>query len=103
MPNGNGYTLKMEISEQTMYDGVRNSCRWLNSEEKRLFGEVCIQSFDSLKSKARDMGEELDGLSEMQCNIVSKGKRYYLPVLVGDYDAKLTILCKTWLRLILLE
>ena len=70
MPNGNGCTLKMEINGQTMYDGVRNSCRWLNSEEKCLFGEVCVQFFDSLKSKARDMGEELDRPGEMQCNIV---------------------------------
>ena len=49
------------------------------------------------------MGEVLDVLGEMQCSIVSKGKRYYLPVLVDDYDAKLTLLCENWLRLILLE
>ena len=49
------------------------------------------------------MGEVLDVLGEMQCSIVCKGKRYYLPILVGDYDGKLTLFCKNWLRLILLE
>ena len=49
------------------------------------------------------MGEVLDVLGEMQCSIVCKGKRYHLPILVGDYDGKLTLLCKNWLRLILLE
>ena len=49
------------------------------------------------------MGEVLDVLGEMQCGIVGKGKRYYLPILAGDYDGKLTLLCKNWLRLILLE
>ena len=49
------------------------------------------------------MGEVLDVLGEMQCSIVCKGKRYHLPILVGDYDGKLILLCKNWLRLILLE
>ena len=31
------------------------------------------------------MGEVLDVLGKMQCNIVCKGERYYLPILVGDY------------------
>ena len=38
------------------------------------------------------MGEVLDVLGEVQCSIVCKGKRYYLPILVGDYDEKLTLL-----------
>ena len=51
------------------------------------------------------MGEVLDVLGEMQCSIVCKGKRYYLPILVGEYDGKLTLLtyCKNWLQLILFE
>ena len=49
------------------------------------------------------MGEVVDVLGEVQCSIVCKGKRYYLPILVGDFDEKLTLLCKNWLRLILLE
>ena len=50
-----------------------------------------------------DMGEVLDLLCEMQFSIVCKGKRYYLPIFLGDYDGKLTLLCKNWLWLILLE
>ena len=49
------------------------------------------------------MGEVLDVLGEMQCSVVCKGKRQYLPILVGEYDGKLTLLCKNWLRLILSE
>ena len=49
------------------------------------------------------MGEALDVLGEMQCCIVCKGKRYYLPILVGDYDGKLTLFRKNWLWLIMLE
>ena len=49
------------------------------------------------------MGEVLDLLGEMQCSIVCKGKRYYLSILQGDYDGKLTLLCKNWLRFILVE
>ena len=75
------------------------------SEQKHLSGEVCIQSFDCLRSKAKDthMGEVLYVLGEMQCSIVCKGKRYHLPILVGDYGGKLTLLCKNWLQLFLLE
>ena len=40
------------------------------------------------------MGELLDVLGEMQCSIVCKGKRHYLPILEGDYDGKPTLLCK---------
>ena len=49
------------------------------------------------------MGEVLDVLSEMQCSIVCKGKWYYPTILVDDYDGKLTLRCKNWLWLILLE
>ena len=49
------------------------------------------------------MGEVLDLLGEMQCSVVCKGKRYFVPILLGDYDGKLTLLCKSWLWLILLE
>ena len=49
------------------------------------------------------MGEVLDLLGEMQCSIVCKGKRYHVPILLGGYDGKLTLVCKNWLRLILLE
>ena len=49
------------------------------------------------------MGEVLDVLGEMQCSIVCKGKQYHLPILVGDNDGQLTLICKNWLRLILLE
>jgi len=49
------------------------------------------------------MGEVLHVLGEMQCSIVYKGKRYYLPILVGDYGEKLTLLRKNWLWLIMLE
>ena len=47
------------------------------------------------------MGEVLDVLGEMQCSIVCKGERCYLPILVGDYDGKLTLLCNKWLQLLL--
>jgi len=49
------------------------------------------------------MGEILDVLGKMQCSLVCKGKRYYLPILVGDHDGKRTLLCKNWLPLILFE
>ena len=49
------------------------------------------------------MGEVLHVLGEMQCSIGYKGKRYYLPILVGDYGGKLTLLRKNWLWLITLE
>lgn len=39
------------------------------------------------------IGEVLDVLGDVQCSIVSKGKRYYLPILVGDYYGKLTVSC----------
>ena len=37
------------------------------------------------------MGEVLDLLGEMQCSVVCKGKQYYVPILLGDYDEKLTL------------
>lgn len=44
-----------------------------------------MEKFDCFKSKAKDIGEVLDVLGDVQCSIVSKGKRYYLPILVGDW------------------
>jgi len=40
---------------QTMYDGVRNTCRFLDSEQKILIGEVCLQASDCFKSKSKDI------------------------------------------------
>ena len=37
---------------QTMYDGVRHTCRFLDSEQKHLIGEVCLQASDCFRSKA---------------------------------------------------
>jgi len=62
---------------QTMYDGARHTCRFLNSEQKHLIGEVCLQASNCFKSKAK----VVDVLGEMQCSIVCNGKRYYLPFL----------------------
>ena len=102
MPIHNGYTLKMEINGQTIDDGVRHSCRFLSKS-------VCFEKFaynpltaSKVKLKTHT-GEVVDLLCEMQCSTVCKGKRYYLPILLGDYDGKLSLLCKNWLQLILLE
>ena len=40
---------------------------------------------------------------EMQCDIVYRGKQYYLPIVIANYDAKPTLLGKNWLRQIKLE
>ena len=58
-----------------MYDGVRHTCRFLNSEQKCLSGEVCLEAFDCFKVKLKTyMGEVLNVLGEMQCSILCKGK-----------------------------
>ena len=102
MPIRSGYTPKMEINGQTIDDGVRHSWRFLS---KSIYLEkFAYNPLTAWKVKLKTyMGEVLDVLGEMQCSIVCKGKRYYLPILVGDYDGKLTLFCKNWLRLILLE
>ena len=48
-------------------------------------------------------GEVLDVSGEMQCDIVYRGKQYYLPIVKANYDAKRTLLGKHWLRQIKLE
>lgn len=48
-------------------------------------------------------GEVLHMSGEMQYSIVYKGKQYYLPILVADYDAKSTLYGKNGLRHINLE
>ena len=102
MPICNGYILKMEINGQTIEDGVRHSCSFLSRNiylEKFAYNPLTAWK---VKLKTH-MGEVLDVLGELQCSVVCKGKRYYPPILVGDYDGKLTLLCKNWLRLILSE
>ena len=48
-------------------------------------------------------GEVPDVSGEMQCDIVYKGKQYYLPIIVANYDAKPTLVGKNWLHQIKLE
>ena len=59
----------------------------------RTKNEICQISFALLlhNTVKTHMGEVLDVLGKMQCGIVCKGKRYYLPIPVGDYDGKLLI------------
>ena len=76
-----------------MSDEVRHSYRFLN-EQKSIFGKVCTQPSDCLKSNAKDIqGELLVVLGKTQSRIVYMGKQHYLPILLADYDAK-----TTWLR-----
>ena len=102
MPIHNGYTQEKEINGQTIDDGVRHSRRFLS---KSIYLEnFAYNPLTAWKIKLKThMGEVLNVLGEMQCSIVCKGKRYYLPTLVGYYDGKLTLLCKNWLWLIMLD
>ena len=71
----------METNEQTIDDGVRHSWRFLHKS-------ICLEKFTYNPLTAwkvnlkRHMGQVLDGLDEMQCSIVCKGKRYHLPILL---------------------
>lgn len=48
-------------------------------------------------------GETLQVCGEMQCNIVYKGHKYVLPILVANYEGKPTLLGKNWLSYVKLE
>lgn len=49
------------------------------------------------------MGELFDVLGEMQCDIVYKGKLYFLFIFVVNYDVKFILFGKNWLWYIKFE
>lgn len=104
MPNFNSYTVKMEINGKPCMielDTAAHSSIISKSEYLEKFaGKPLTASKVRLKTY---MDEVLDILDEMQGSIVFKGKQYYLPILVGDYDEKPTVLGKNWLWHIKLE
>ena len=62
---------------------------------------VCITAMINHKFVLRTYtGEVLDVWGEIQCNIVFKGKKYYLPIVVANYDSGPTLLgiwfCHEW-------
>ena len=48
-------------------------------------------------------GETLAVCGEMLCDVVYKGHKYTLPIIVADYEKKPTLLGRNWLNHIRLE
>ena len=103
-PTHNRYTVEMEINGklcQMELDTAADYSIMSKSEYlERFAGRPLTPSKITLRTYT---GEVLDVSGEMQCDIVYRGKQYYLPIVVANYDAKPTLLGKNWLRRIKLE
>ena len=93
----NGKPCKMELDTAADYSIMSKS---VHVYLERFADRPLTPSKVTLKTYT---GEWLDVLGEMQCNIVYKGKQYFLPIIVANYDAKPTLLGKNWLHQIKLE
>ena len=91
----NGKPCKMELDTAADYSIMSKSVYLERFADRPLTpSKVTLKTYT---------GEWLDVLGEMQCNIVCKGKQYFLPIIVANYDAKPTLLGKNWLHQIKLE
>ena len=98
-PTHNRYTVKMEINGklcQMELDTAADYSIMSKSEYlERFAGRPLTPSKITLRTYT---GEVLDVSGEMQRDIVYRGKQYYLPIVIANYDAKPTLLGKNWLR-----
>ena len=103
-PNSNRYALEMKINGKPCMmelDTAADFSIMSKSEYIEKFADMPLTpSQVTLKTYT---GEILEVSGEMHCDIVYKGKKYSLPILVANYDAKPTLLGKNWLRHINLE
>ena len=103
-PTHNRYTVEMEINGklcQMELDTDADYSIMSKSEYlERFAGKAPTPSKITLRTYT---GEVLDVSGEMKCDILYRGKQYYLPIVIANYDAKPTLLGKNWLRQIKLE
>ena len=73
MPSRSGYALKVEINGKPCMKFAHKLLTASKVKLKTYVGEDYLMFW-----------------VKCRCSIVCKGKRYYLPILIGNYDGKLT-------------
>jgi len=104
-PNRNTYAIEMKIKGKSCMmelDTAADFSIMSKSEYLEKFADKPVTPSPQVTLKTFT-GEVLKVLGKMHCDIVYKGKQYFLHILVANYDAKPTLLGKNWLRHIKLE
>ena len=90
MTNPNRYTVKMEIVSKPCLRELDTAADFSIMSQSKYVEKFANKPLTASKVILQTYtGEVLDVLGEMQCSIMYKGKQYYLPILVADYDANL--------------
>ena len=103
-PNHHRYTLEMKINGKPCMMELDTAADFSIMSKGEYFEKFADKPLTPSQVTLKTYtGEVLEVLGEMYCDIVYKGKQYSLPILVANYDAKPTLLGKSWLRHIKLE
>ena len=100
-PHCGKYTVELEINGKECnmeLDTAADYSIMSKSEYLERFADRPLSS--SVVTLRTYTGEVLDVSGEMQCDIVYKGKKYSLPIVVANYNSGPTLLGKNWLRVI---
>lgn len=103
-PKNKGYTVEMSINGllcEMEVDTAADYSIMSKSMYMEKFSDIPLSS-SMIKLKTYT-GETLQVCGEMQCDIVYKGLKYALPIIVANYESKPTLLGKNWLSHIRLD
>lgn len=94
--HGGKYTVELEINGKECkmgHDATADYSITSKSEYSEKFADRPLSS--PIVTLRTYTGELLNVSGEMQCDIVYRGKKYYLPVVVANYDSGPTLLGKS--------